>query len=325
MPLDPTPSWFIRPVRPAALLAAALIFVGCDPTEPVRTQPQQVPDPTRFVSAAYLDSIDRYLDASAVPEISGQVSDSTGFWALQDSGNPNQLVRLDPATGKVLQRVTIRNAENRDWEELASDADHFYIGNFGNNRGARQDLEVLKVPRAGLSLTAETQQVDAESIRFRYAAQTTYEASSDHNVDCEAMILLDGSLVLFSKNRGDLKTYAYRLPTEPGDHVLTPFEVYDADGLITGAAWWPGDQTGGRPDRLLLTGYDRDVEGAFMLVTQPGADRLFPDGGVTRHPIGKAGVTWQVEAVSVTPEGDVLISNENEEDHVPASVWHVRF
>lgn len=306
-----------------AILAAAMLFAGCDPTDPVRIEPK-TPDVTRFVSAAYLDSIDHVLDASSVPEISGQVSDSTGFWALQDSGNPNQLVRLDPATGNVLQRIIIRNAENRDWEELATDGDYFYIGNVGNNRGARQDLEVLKVPRAGLSSTAEIQEVDAEAIRFRYAAQTTFEASSDHNVDCEAMIVLDGSLVLFSKNRGDLRTYAYRLPTDPGDYVLTPFEEYDAAGLITGAAWWPGDVAGTRPDRLVLTGYDRDVEGAFMLVSQPDAERMFPEGSVTRHQIGRAGVTWQVEAVSVTPQGAILISNENEEDHVPASVWHVR-
>ena len=299
------------------LLITFFVITACSDSQ-TSTSPN-IPERNTFIQAEYLETIEYYGSAKSLREISGQISDETGFWGLDDSGNANAILRINTETGEVLQRVTVSNAENTDWEELADDAEFIYIGDFGNNRGNRQDLTIWKVSRADIPAEDGPVSVQAEPIRVSYAAQTVFETSNDHNFDCEAMISLGDELILFSKNRGDGQTYVYRVPKTPGEYSLTPVETYNVQGLVTGADM--NEATG----ELWLTGYMQNAATSFLIKTTPSDGVFFPEGAVERHNIGVPDVTWQIESISFTPDGRLLFGNEEEHLGIPPSIWEFKF
>src|SRR3954451_24152951 len=68
-----------------------------------------------------------------VHESSGLIWWDNQLWTHTDSGGKPDLYAVDKSTGKVLKIVTITNATNVDWEDIAQDDDYIYIGDFGNN------------------------------------------------------------------------------------------------------------------------------------------------------------------------------------------------
>ena len=87
---------------------------------------------------------------SVMNEASGLLLVEGSLWVILDSGNPNALFQVDPATCEVMRTLHVPNAVNTDWEELTMDGDWVYIGDFGNNGGNRTDLRVYRVPLAAL-------------------------------------------------------------------------------------------------------------------------------------------------------------------------------
>ena len=186
---------------------------------PAQTAPRRLPTRARPHRLARLDA--------AVPETSALCFTDGALWTLNDSGNPPVLFRLDPASGRVTQRVRIRNFPNVDWEELAADARYFYIADVGNNAGTRRDLRVLRVAKAAIG-AADTCSVRAEEIAFHYPEQTDFSALPyHHNFDCEALFAAPDSLHLFTKNWLDGRTRHYTLPTQPGQYVAHLRETLD--------------------------------------------------------------------------------------------------
>ena len=57
----------------------------------------------------------------------------------------NALYELNVTNGNVSRTVTIQNAANVDWEDICTDDDYIYIGDFGNNSGNRTNLRIYKV------------------------------------------------------------------------------------------------------------------------------------------------------------------------------------
>lgn len=193
----------------------------------------------------------RFRPPAALDENSGMVLWNGRLWQHCDGGAGPILFETDTSDGRILRTVRIARAENRDWEDIAQDASYIYVGDFGNNAdGARKDLAVYRVRKADLAAAADSGEVPSERISFRYPDMPDSVAApnrTDH--DCEAMVCMDGRLLLFTKQWVTKATVLYSLPTEPGEYTAQRQDSFDTDGMVTGADIDPS--TG----RIVLTGY----------------------------------------------------------------------
>jgi hypothetical protein len=177
----------------------------------------------------------KYLLPDEVSETSGLLFHNNVLWTINDSGNAPILYKLLPETGEVLQRILITNATNKDWEDLAQDEEHIYIGDLGNNLGKRSKLKILILEKSNIPISGDTS-LTVQFIEFFYPDFPEKPIKKkNNNFDCEALICIDDSLYIFTKNRGDQQTKLYRIPKVAGDYQAQYIETFDSKGLITGA------------------------------------------------------------------------------------------
>ncbi len=177
----------------------------------------------------------RYLLPEEIEETSGLAFFNGKLWTIVDSDGPPIVYALDTTTGQVIQRVTIENAVNIDWEALATDDQSVYIGDIGNNSGNRDDLTIYKVLKSDILMEGDVT-VESDKILFTYSDYSGNVANrKSNNFDCEALIATTDYLYLFSKNWNNQKTKLYRLPKVPGSFVAELITTFNSSGLITGA------------------------------------------------------------------------------------------
>ena len=170
---------------------------------------------------------------NTIRETSGLIKIDNRLWTFNDSGGKARLYQINERTGKIVKTLRIKNAKNRDWEDIAYDDNYVYIGDIGNNRGKRRDLKVYKIPRASLRTQRS---VRAEVISFRFSDQKEFKSKPrESNYDCEAMVAHRGKLYLFSKNWQNQKTRLYELTTQSGKHVAKYIATFNTQGMVTGA------------------------------------------------------------------------------------------
>jgi hypothetical protein len=254
----------------------------------------------------------QYVPLERVAVLHDKLNETSGLafanqhnvYVHNDSGKKPELYEISLATGEIVREVEIENARNKDWEELAADDDFIYIGDFGNNAGSRDDLRVLKVSR---SKASEDTQVKVDKIHFDYPDQKSFKSRRSHDFDCEAMIVYEDSLYLFSKNRESFTTDVYRLPTESGKYSAEKIGSFKADGLITAADL----RIGRKYNSLVLLGYQ--IKGhkyvSFMWLCTEFRGLDFFDGKVVRLDVAP---NLQAEAVVWESDTTVLITNEEE-------------
>lgn len=210
-------------------------LMGCKKDEPA---PIPIPDPTLdFRTLAVLPSI--------INESSGLLATNDGeIWSHNDKGGEPQLYAFD-TLGLLLRTLTISNASNKDWEDLAKDQiGNIYISDSGNNDNDRQDLRIYKVG----SISAGATSVSAERINFSLSDQIQFPpADNNFRFDIEALIATQDSLFLFTRDRTDPflgQTNLYVLPQSAGNHVAQfrgSFQTASdkTGGAIRGAAISP--------------------------------------------------------------------------------------
>lgn len=204
-----------------------------------------------------------------VHETSGLFFYHGHLWTHNDSGGKPILYALDTATFEVVQRVTLGNAENKDWEDICTDGERVYVGDFGNNKGKRKNLRLYTFPLSALPDTGDAV-ITVDSIRFSFDDQTEFEYKKhEHDFDCEAVFATDEHLYLFSKGWATGTTRLYRLPKEPGTYRAEVVNGFDSQGLITGADYDRETKT------LALVGYVKDVWLPFLYLIYD-----FDDAGV---------------------------------------------
>ena len=217
-----------------------------------------------------LTSIDSALDES-----SGLAWHDDTLWTINDSGGGPYVYAMD-LQGRLQRSVQITNADNVDWEALAHDETHLYIGDTGNNLNLRDQLTVYRV--AWEDLNGDT--APAQRIDFRYGDHQRGDFLS-HNFDAEGLAVRDQELWLFTKNRGDKRSRLYRFPKQPGSYQPMPSQTLPVGALITGADIHPesgelallGDLALGRANSLELlwliptsdTGVDWQQARAFRI------------------------------------------------------------
>lgn len=176
---------------------------------------------------------------------------SSILYFINDGGNAPQLHRYDTFSNQY-SVVTVLNASNKDWEDLAKDeAGYLYIGDFGNNGNTRKDLKIYKTINPELVFSNE---IAADTISFRFENQMAFPPSaSGLNFDCEAMVWYKDSLYLFTKNRTspyDGWCYMYVLPDKPGEYVALLRDSVQFTAMSKESGWITGADL--RNDTLVL-------------------------------------------------------------------------
>ncbi|MEY4003261.1 MAG: hypothetical protein RIT07_1303, partial [Bacteroidota bacterium] len=182
-----------------------------------------------------------YNLAAPLTEISGMTVWQQRYFAHGDGGSPAMVFELN-AQGKIID-TTILMKPNADWEDMAANNTHFFIGDFGNNNGTRKDLKILKFPADSLGKI----NVMPEVISFSYADQTDFTSSTFTNYDCEAMVATIDSLYLFSKSKSSGICRVYSLPVNAGTYIAKVCDTVQPPFWVTGAHY--------SNNRLLLSGY----------------------------------------------------------------------
>ncbi len=192
-----------------------------------------------------------------VKETSGLFFHNGRLWTHNDSGGKPILYALDTTTFEVVQRITLDKVKNKDWEDVCTDGENVFVGDFGNNKGNRKDLRIYMFPLADIPQGGDAV-LTVDSITFRFADQTDFSKRKVHDFDCESFFASDKKLYLFSKGWETGTTRLYRLPKTPGDYVAEVVNGFDSQGLLTGADYDRENHV------LVLVGYVKTIWKPFM-------------------------------------------------------------
>ena len=277
------------------LLSVVLLFSACSESEK-----QQI------VNAVQNINIKNDEKVATVTSLSSTIKESSGLayidgtlWTHNDSGGEAKLYAIDKSNGNILKTVVVSNAQNIDWEDLAFNSTHLFIGDFGNNNGDRKNLKIYKIKRSDLKNQIA---VTAEVIEFSYATQSDFASNSKTNYDCEAFVAYEDKLYLFSKNHGDKQTNMYRLGVDAGVEVAEKVATFNTNALVTGASIDATNKV------LALIGYTTNgTPRSWIFSAFTDAD--FFKGAVDKIRWGTP-VKAQIEGVTHIGKGKLYISSE---------------
>lgn len=182
----------------------------------------------------------------AVSETSGLIFYNDRLITHNDSGNEAKLFEIDTTSLQVVREVSISNAQNVDWEDMAQDELYIYIGDFGNNLGIRRDLTIYRISKEEYIISDS---VLAEVISFEYEDQEDFSNNGNSDWDAEALFVLGEELIVLTKQWLAYGTSAYAIPKIPGEYIARKLDEFPINGLVTGATLSPNIS------ELYLTGY----------------------------------------------------------------------
>jgi len=241
---------------------------------------------------------------------------NNGYWTFNDH-NDNCLYQIDSINATITETLCINSISSHDMEEISQDSLYLYFGDMGNNRGNRHDLHILRISKE--SILNQTFAID--TIAFSYEDQTDFTAQPQAtDFDCEAFVVTDDSIYLFTKQWVSTQTTIYSLPKTPGTHIAQRRETYNVNGLITGATYIPEYQL------IVLCGYSysRSVRVSslrpFIVLLYDYKDHRFFSGNKRRLNF-KSTVKSQVEAIATHNGLDYYITNE----HFETTVMGIHF
>ncbi|MGB0224145.1 MULTISPECIES: hypothetical protein [unclassified Marinobacterium] len=235
-------------MRWISLALPLLILIGCSSSPVNRAQWSEL----RLMPTS-IRSLGENL-----PEGSGLALHNQTLWSINDGGNDPILYGFDLTDDSAtkVEKVTLRNAANLDWESLITTSEALVIADCGNNRGDRIWFQFHSISWDQLEESQGL--VDANTINVKLADVTPAVERQDHNRDCEAVTEVDGNYWLFTKNWRDQKSRLYIVDPNSDQQSVSSHQSFDVAGLITGADY------DAKSRRLALIGY-----GSGFAVTQP--------------------------------------------------------
>ncbi len=234
----------------------------------------------------------------AIFETSGLIFYNNKIVTHNDSGNTAQLFELDTTSLQVTRTITIINAVNIDWEDIAQDDTYIYIGEIGNNNGNRRDLAVYRILKSEYDTSNS---VEAEKIEYSYSDQTDFTPSTNSDWDAEALFVLNDQLVILTKQWQSNGTVAYGIPKTPGIYIASKIGEYAVNGLVTGASFNPITQV------LYLIGYSKFLLPFVIRAENLAANNIF-SGTVEKKELNLGFL--QAEGITFTDENHYLLSSE---------------
>lgn len=241
----------------------------------------------------------------AVFETSGLLFYNNKIVTHNDSGNTAQLFELDTTTLQITRTITISNAVNIDWEDIAQDDTYIYVGEIGNNNGSRRDLAVYRILKTDYD---KSNSVTAEKIEFSYEDQTDFTPSPNSDWDAEAIFVLNDKLVILTKQWQSNGTVAFGIPKIPGTYTATKIGAYPVNGLVTGASFNPGTQV------LYLTGYSKFLLPFVVRADQLETESIF-SGTVEKKELNLGFL--QAEGITFINDNHYLFSSEKFTNNSP--------
>jgi len=213
---------------------------------------------SQFVSAQDYFIREKFELSSLLEETSGLIYFNNRLITHNDGGNDPKLYEIDTITSNINRIVTVTNATNVDWEDLAQDDTYIYIGDIGNNSGDRTDLKVYRISKTDyLNSTS----VVADIINYSYADQTDFTPHPHNtNWDAESLLVWEDQLFLFSKNWIDHQVNLYVFPKTPGTHVASIQSTYNLQALATSATITPDN-------RIYLLAYTTTMTPLFVVLS----------------------------------------------------------
>ena len=251
-----------------------------------------------------------------VTETSGLFFYNGRLWTHNDSGGKPILYGIDTVSFEVVQRITLANAKNKDWEDVCTDGKTVFVGDFGNNNGKRKKLRIYTFSLSDIPDEGEAT-VKVDTIVFRFADQTNFEKRKEHDFDCEAMFATEHYLYLLSKGWATGTTRLYRLPKTPGNHVAEVVNSFDSKGLVTGADYDPENKL------LVLVGYVNKVWEPFIYLIFDFDEHGQNLANYRCEFTGYVGT--QMEGICFFDKGKCYVSAETSSTTLPARVFALDF
>lgn len=230
---------------------------------------------------------------------------NNGYWTNNDCCD-NCLYKIDTTNAEILETLCLDDVYNYDTEEITQDSLYLYFGDVGNNNGSRQDLKILRISKESIL----NQTIEIDTIWFSYEDQTDFTYSPQAtDFDCEAFIVTDDSIYIFTKEWSSTQTTIYSIPKTPGTHIAHRRETYNVNGLITGATYMPEYQL------VVLCGYDYDPANLlsslhpFIVLLYDFQENRFFSGNKRRLDFDFS-TRAQIEAIATCNALDYYITNE---------------
>ena len=233
-----------------------------------------------------------------IEETSGLEIINNQFITHNDSGGEASIYYLS-MKGKILYERKINSVTNKDWEDITKDEKYIYIGDFGNNYNNRKDLKIYKVP---IDLDSNE---NNETISFNYPEQKSFTINKKTIYDCEGIISIENSLVVFTKNRDKKITELYKIPKEPGDYNAKKIGIINTESIVTGADY-------NKKLKLLVMTSTKNFSKYYLTKVNNFSLDIRDDYQMNTYeiPIGKT----QVEAVKIIDERNFWITSEDEKN-----------
>ena len=133
------------------ILPVLILLFSCFAQNKKKNTNSGLPVNTAFLNInpqPFITSLPRVLN-----ETSGLIFYKGLLWTINDSGGKNVVYGFD-FNGEIQHEIEIKDAKNNDWEEIAQDEKHIYIGDFGNNNGMRKDLKIYKIKKKDIGKKA---------------------------------------------------------------------------------------------------------------------------------------------------------------------------
>ncbi|MFT6982443.1 MAG: hypothetical protein ACJAUD_001210 [Crocinitomicaceae bacterium] len=253
-----------------------------------------------FLSSAYAASsqlIEEHGLSESLAEISGLelLNDST-LIAFNDGGNKPQLYLMN-LKGKITKTITVLDAKNKDWEDIAIDEEFIYIGDIGNNSNKRSILKIYKIKIEDVLKKTE---VKAKEIKFSYGEQTKFPPSTDSLFfDAEGMTIYKDSIWVFTKDRSTSPngySRIYKIPTTPGSYT-----VYKSEQAYIGKNGWLTDG---------VTAVDVYEDHFYILTYNRYIIKKYADGKFTNVSSFKFNSMGQRESIVVLNKQSIFVADE---------------
>ena len=243
-----------------------------------------------------------------IDETSGLEIIDNQFITHNDSGGDPKLYYLDKK-GKIVFERILDGAKNTDWEDITKDGEYIYVANMGNNFDNRKNLSIFKVP-------IDRSKNQAEVIEFHYPEQvkfTTLYNSSQY--DAEALITIDDSLIIHTKNKLKKITEIYALPKKAGKYEAKKIGSLNTQSIITGGDYDSKNKLLALTATLFFNEY-------YILKIEDFTLENKMDYKIDMYeiPIGKT----QVEAIKIIDSNTFWITSEDEKSSSSARLMKIK-
>lgn len=267
---------------------------------------------TRYIAIllfSFLISCSNYGQLTYITKLPKKLKENSGMvvrkdstvWFVNDGGNQDKIYQIS-TKGKIIKELKVKNAKNKDWEDMARDNDgNVYIADTGNNANKRKDLVIYKIPDPDKE---KGDKIEAERIEFNFPEQKKFPPKKKNlHFDTEAIFYAKDSLYLITKNRSHPfsgKAMIYRIPAKKGKYKASYLGEFIpctdfSTCKITAADISPDGKT------IALLGY-----GKLWLFTNFDLSNFFKGELKTID----LGIRTQLESVSFLNNKTLLLSDE---------------